>query len=98
MSQRSDGRPLAAASVLVHDEDCLRRLVCHTCRAQRGLEKMAEDWAEEGRNSGASLQAHAWEATALIGNLVTPERLERDDVVNVKIGRRLFGATVPRPS
>ena len=39
MGQRSEGRPLAAASVLVHDEDGLRRIVCCTCRAQRGLGK-----------------------------------------------------------
>ena len=39
VGQRSEVRPLAAASVLVHDEDGLRRLVCSTCRAQRGLGK-----------------------------------------------------------
>ena len=85
MSQRSDGRPLAAASVLVHDEDCLFGALFVTparCRAQRGLGKNEPKCAEAGCHSHARTHADAPEATAHIGNMIVPDRLSTRSVAS----------------
>ena len=62
--------------MLVNDENGLAAIRCCTChRAQRALGKNGRGWAGSGCVSGTRMHAGAPEATALIGNVIAPDRL-----------------------